>query len=160
MAYWQEYLKDVEPCVLWHPETSEPGKQEANSKMITLSVPPAELVRDIDPPLVLISAWGLILSLYTGNLNVCFGIQDRLSGHASTRLFRMRPDPNIPLDESLGLIEADLVNGALSSLNSIQSVFTAAGTTKAQRLCNTAVIICEYDPGESCFDADEVGGPS
>jgi hypothetical protein len=155
IPYWQQYTDGVEPSLLSFPETTDTHKAPL-SELIVLPALQPELVRDANLLVKLGAAWGLVLSFYCGSQCVCFGIQDRRATHVSTTLCRMNADPTSTLDAWETKLQQDLARGAQSSCRTFRDVLAAAGRTGSERLCNTAIVVCEFDPQETCFDACEV----
>lgn len=155
LSYYERYTDGIEPCLLTLPETVDRDRAPLSESIILPALKP-ECVQDGDMLVTLASAWGLLLSFYCGNLQVCFSVQDRRTTHLSTTLCRMNADPASTIESCLMKMQLDLKLGESARCKTMREVMVAAGLDETERLCNTALLACEFEPSESCIDSSEV----
>jgi hypothetical protein len=155
LSYYKQYIEGIEPCLITLPESVDRDRAPL-SESIVLPVPEPGYAKDGDLLVTLASAWGLLLSFYSGNLEVCFGVQDRRTTHLSTTLCRMNADPASKIEACLAKMQFDLQMGGNTACKTMRDVMTAAGLDGTDRLCNTALLAYDFEPSESCFDSSEV----
>jgi hypothetical protein len=155
LSYYQQYTDGMEPCILSLPE-SVVGDRAPLSGSVALPALRPELVQNADLLATLASAWGLILSFYTGNREVVFAVQDRQTAHVVTTLCRVNADPADTIESCLSRLRLDLTKGEREACKTIRKVMVAAGRDSSERLCNTALLAFELGPPDDCFDSCEV----
>jgi non-ribosomal peptide synthetase component F len=173
LNYWKAYLTGIETC---HFPILNYGKKEKEHRSITLELTGVPELSNfctkngLTFSNVLQLAWGLVLRLYTGSEEICFGyvtsgrdalisgIQDSALGTFINMLVcRLYLSENIQLGQALGQIQADFAQGTSHqsfSLADMQHELQLSGTSLSNTVFTYQRRATPKHTSESTLDFD------
>ncbi|KAJ5243117.1 uncharacterized protein N7469_001444 [Penicillium citrinum] len=113
LAFWKEYLADIEPCN-FPPislETTTGGRSTRTLNKQTQKLHAFSKMSGVSVETLFQFAWGLVLRCYTGSEDVCFGFSSSNSDDLAVSICRLMLTNDRKLEESLQLLKSQFDKG-------------------------------------------------
>ncbi|KAJ5379175.1 hypothetical protein N7509_012294 [Penicillium cosmopolitanum] len=113
LAFWKEYLADIEPCNFpsMSLDTTSPGRSTRTLNKQTQKLHAFSKMSGVSVETLFQFAWGLVLRCYTGCIDVCFGFSSANSDDLAVSICRLVLTNERKVEESLQHSKAQFDKG-------------------------------------------------